>query len=530
LAPQSHFQAKDFSDMDAKSIRGALRHILTHPDQSNRMIGEQRSCSPTTIGRYRKLINGQCLAVADIGAMTDSEIMQLVGRTGPQATTFLEPDWERDILDLNRGDSRVELHDRYVAGATGAAPMSYRTYCKRLADRLPATDPTMRLVHRAGETMMVDFAGYQPKGLLYGELSDLALFVAIVPASQYIFARVVASQRVPDWLSACEAMLRYYDGTASLIVPDNLKSAIIERPRGKEPVVQRDFQMFCDHYGSGVRPTRPRHPQDKALVENAVKIVQRRLRRALRDRPPMTMTQMNGVLDGILAIVNGLVLRRFPGESRSSRFASIDKPVLKPVTVSPFVYYDITKSRKVPRDYHIDCDDVYYSVPHRLIGKPVELRANTTTVEIFHDGKPVAVHPRGGAPGSAVTTPAHMPPGHRAWRALDEANLGLWAEDYDDAVQEVAAVEMMRGYIGTVRIKRYKLFDALVREFGRDRFEAACARALANGRPDLPHIRNLLANGLERAALAATATPKKSRRATKNVRGAHYYGEDRPHA
>jgi hypothetical protein len=123
-----------------------------------------------------------------------------------------------------------------------------------------------------------------------------------------------------------------------------------------------------------------------------------------------------------------------------------------------------------------------------------------------------------------------MPRDHRAWRALDEANLGLWAEDYGDAVQEVVAVEMMRGYIGTVRVKRYKLFDALVREFGRERFEVACRRALANGKPDLPHLRNMLANGLERGTPTVIILSKKPAREPKNVRGARYCGEDSPHA
>jgi hypothetical protein len=111
----------------------------------------------------------------------------------------------------------------------------------------------------------------------------------------------------------------------------------------------------------------PRQPQDKALVVNAAKIIHRRLRRALRDRPPMT--QINGVLDGILAIVNGFILRRFPGECRDSRFASIDKPMLQPLTVSPFVCCDTMKSCKAPRDYHIACDNVAYSV--QIIDNPL---------------------------------------------------------------------------------------------------------------------------------------------------------------
>ncbi len=516
--------------MDVKKVRGALRHIAAHPEQSNRIISEQRGCSPTTIGRYRKLLHGRSLTAADVAAMTETEIAALAGKTGPQATVFLEPDWARDVVDLHRGDKRTELHERYVAEATDIAPMAYRTYCKRLNAILAVASPTMRLVHRAGEKMMVDFAGDQPKGLLHGEITDLALFVAIMPASQYIFGCVVASQRIPDWLSACGQMLRFYGGAPTFIVPDNLKSAVTKRPRSGDAVIQQDFQMFCDHHDTGVLPTRVRRPQDKALVENAVKIVQRRLRRALRDRPPMTIAQINAVLKDILKLQNGLLLRRFPGQTRSSRFATIDQPLLKPLPADPFVYYDIMKSRKVPGDYHIDCAGVGYSVPHRLIGKQIELRASLTTVEIFHDGKMVALHPRSADRGSSVTTPKHMPRDHRTWRALDEANLGLWAENFGDAVREVAAVEMMRGYSGTVRVKRYKLFDALVRDFGRERFEIACARALSNGKPDLPHIRNLLANGLESGTQAVVVPCKKTARLPKNVRGAHYYGEDNSHA
>jgi hypothetical protein len=226
-----------------------------------------------------------------------------------------------------------------------------------------------------------------------------------MPASQYLFACVIASQRIPHWLSACEQLLRFYDGAATFIVPDNLKSAVTKRRRGGDAIIPQAFQMFCDHYDTGVLPTRVRRPQDKALVENAVKIIQRHLRRALRDRPPMTIAQINAVLKDILALQNGLLLRRFPGETRSSRFAAIDQSMLKPLPTDPFVYHDIIKIRKVPGDYHIDCDGVSYSVPHRLIGKQIELRANLTTVEIFHDGKMVAVHPRSADTGSSVTTP-----------------------------------------------------------------------------------------------------------------------------
>ena len=56
------------------------------------------------------------------------------------------------------------------------------------------------------------------------------------------------------------------------IVPDNLKSAVTRSDRN-EPVINDDFAAFAEHYGCTVYPARVRHPKDKALVENAVKLM-----------------------------------------------------------------------------------------------------------------------------------------------------------------------------------------------------------------------------------------------------------------
>lgn len=56
------------------------------------------------------------------------------------------------------------------------------------------------------------------------------------------------------------------------IVPDILKSAVTRSDRN-EPVINEDFAAFTEHYGCTVYPARVRHPKDKALVENAVKLI-----------------------------------------------------------------------------------------------------------------------------------------------------------------------------------------------------------------------------------------------------------------
>lgn len=182
----------------------------------------------------------------------------------------------------------------------------------------------------------------------------------------------------------------------------------------------------------------------------------------------------------------------------------------------------------MPHDYHLECAGIAYSVPYRYIRKQVDLRATITTVEMFYDGHSIASHPRGEKVGSSVTEPKHMPRNHRAWRAVDEANLGLWAEDFGPAVQAVVAVEIARGYRGTVRQKRYKGFADLARNFDKERFESACARALAIGNPELPHIRNILENGLD-AVPISKEKKKKPPSVHNNVRGAGYFNGGSDH-
>lgn len=66
--------------------------------------------------------------------------------------------------------------------------------------------------------------------------------------------------------------MQYFGGVPAAIVPDNLKAAVSRSDRN-EPVINEVFAAFAEHYGCAVYPARVRHPKDKALVENAVKLL-----------------------------------------------------------------------------------------------------------------------------------------------------------------------------------------------------------------------------------------------------------------
>src|SRR5437773_2462292 len=74
-------------------------------------------------------------------------------------------------------------------------------------------------------------------------------------------------------------------------------------------------------------------------------------------------------------------------------------------------------------DYHVELDGHYYSVPHRLVHKEVELRVSSTTVEAFVGQQRVAIHPYSAIKGGFTTNPEHMPASHRAHREWTPAKL-----------------------------------------------------------------------------------------------------------
>ena len=107
-----------------------------------------------------------------------------------------------------------------------------------------------------------------------GETKKAEVFVAILPFSHYTYCEAVWSQRKEDLIKACENAMQYFEGVPAAIVPDNLKAAVTRSDRN-EPVINDDFAAFAEYYGCAVYPARVRHPKDKALVENAVRLLYR---------------------------------------------------------------------------------------------------------------------------------------------------------------------------------------------------------------------------------------------------------------
>jgi transposase len=140
----------------------------------------------------------------------------------------------------------------------------YTQFCELYRRWLQRRGLSMRQVHRAGEKCFVDYAGQKPRLLdpATGELVPVELFVAVLGASNYTYTEATHTQQVPDWIASHQRAFAFFGGVPELVVPDQLKSAVVLSCR-YEPGVQRTYQEFAQHYGTVILPARPAKPRDK---------------------------------------------------------------------------------------------------------------------------------------------------------------------------------------------------------------------------------------------------------------------------
>lgn len=202
---------------------------------------------------------------------------------------------------------------------------SYSSFCVHLRRYLMQSKPVGRVEHKAADQMYVDFAGDRLSitDPISGQSTPVDVFVAILPCSHYTFCKAVASQRKEGFIGACEDALRFYGGAPMAIVPDNLRSAV-NRPDKVEPIINQDFAAFAEHYGCVVMPARVRRPQDKALVENAVKLIYRHIYPSLKSCTFQNLDDLNVAISMLLKKFNSTKMASRP-YSRQSLFEEVEK-------------------------------------------------------------------------------------------------------------------------------------------------------------------------------------------------------------
>ena len=86
----------------------------------------------------------------------------------------------------------------------------------------------MRQVHRAGETLEVDYAGMRLTVVELGKPREAQIFVACLPCSQLVYVKATWTQGQEDWLGAHVRALDYIGGCPEKLVPDYVPGHIMK--------------------------------------------------------------------------------------------------------------------------------------------------------------------------------------------------------------------------------------------------------------------------------------------------------------
>ncbi len=506
-----------------------MRHIveilrLKHQQHlSVRDIARSCAVAPSTVGDYLARAEAAQIGWPLPDGLTESELKaRLFGPASagaPPAPSRPVPDWARIQSELRRPNVTLQLlwQESHQADPEG---YSYSRFCELYQAWSKTLDPVLRQVHVPGEKLFVDWAGQSVaiRNSADGSTSPAWLFVAVLGASNKIFAEAFLDQKVAAWITAHVHAYAFYGGVAQLTVPDNAKTAVVT-PCRYEPTLHRTYQEMAEHYSTTILPTRVVRPRDKAKVETAVQIAQRQILAALRDLSFFSVGELNEAIRPRLAQLNAQPFQKLEG-SRDSWFESLDKPKLKPLPATPFVVA-VWSDAKVNIDYHIVFDQHYYSVPYGLIHQRLDVRATETTVELFHEGKRVAAHARSLRPGLFTTLDEHRPKAHQRYLEWTPGRMVHWAQSIGPEcgrlVEQILASKPhpeqgFRSCLGIIRLGKAA---------GPSRLEAACKRALHFGTLSYRSIESILKNRLDEQPLE-NELPFTSP-AHDNVRGGTYY-------
>ena len=396
----------------------------------------------------------------------------------------------------------------------------YSRYCELYTRREGKLSPVMRQRHPAGERLFVDHAGHTVDVVCpeTGEVRTARILVATSGASNYTYIEATWTQSLPDWISSHVRAFEFFGGVPAQLIPDNLKAGAT-KACFYDPAINRTYADMAGHYDTAIIPARPHKPKDKAKVEGAVLPAERRVLARLRDQRFFGLDEVNAAIGPLPEQLNGKVSRHL-GASRRELFERLDRPALKPLPVTSYVYAE-WKQCRAGLDYHVDIGRHYYSVPHQLLKQKLWARITARTVEVYFKGQRVASHAGTSGNRQHSTIRDHMPAHHRFridWtpeRIRGQAvRIGPNVEVFVDVVMRKRRhpEQAYRSCPGVIK---------LAKAFGSDRLDAACARALEINAHSCTSLHSILKNGLDRPRREPTTDGPAITHP--NIRGADYF-------
>jgi transposase len=410
-------------------------------------------------------------------AITDSAAVPPAGlKAQPSACEPHREMIERALSDRRNGVAIYqELVDTH--GFAGSYS-SVRRFVRRLRGHGRAK--TFAVIHTdPGEEAQVDYGtGPLVRHPETGKYRRTRLFVLTLGHSRKCVRWLVWKSSSRMWAELHEKSFRRLGGCPRVLVLDNLKEGVLT-PDIYDPELNPLYRDLLTYHGAVALPCRIRNPDRKGKVERGIDHAQETPLKGLKFE---SMEEAQAHLDHWEVRWADTRIHGTTKRQVAAMFAE-EKPYLQPLPVEPFRYYE-HGTRTVHLDGHIEVARAYYSVPPGHVGRLVWVQWDARHVRIMsaQDGQLLREHTRQ-QPGRHRTAredrPAPTP--SRLHEILQRARrAGAHIGKICQLIHE------REGDLGTRRILGV---IALVKRFGTEGVEDACAAALEIGTPTYRFVR-----------------------------------------
>lgn len=270
----------------------------------------------------------------------------------------------------------------------------------RLLRPRPRAEAFFTREYSAGRLLQVDWAdfGYA----LPGCPRRVSAFVAGLAFSRYLFLIYTLSQKMGTFLRCMDAALRFFGGRTAVDVFDNMGTVVKERLKGT-PVFTTRFLEYAAARGIGVKVCTPKRPTEKPYVERPIGFVRTRF---WPGRRFADLFDLNAQATEWRDNVANNHIHEQTGKVPALVFKHEEKPKLEPLLLAPFDTDDRFDTG-VSSTFRVVFDSNKYTVPWRLHGQQVLVRADDTQVAVWLGTKRVAIHNRSWSVNETVSDPSH---------------------------------------------------------------------------------------------------------------------------